>query len=409
METYAPASAFGWLDLDSAASDRAAQLMRALDEPGTLDPLGLGAIRDVFSNVLAPGTSTIQTRLRYFLFVPWICQGIERADVTPAQFPARLRADEARLITYLRHLGPHRGVQGYSAGEELSRMPSEAYWGGLGSWGFRRLNLSIREYARQIQVLARRTEPDDDGNPIAASPSMWARLPEPPDGFLRADIDFTLTLEEATVIVDHIRRLHPRSLLAEACRFPTEAAAAPWPWELPASRLSVPLRETLHHARCVSELTVGPQHVYNLLLARRATTELGWDSSGVTVEIEVDLAEWVALMGERSVVLQAWASDLEAFWGYVAAFDRIPPPSVSFVNEMVTRAAFDPEAFIEDPVVHRLIRDREVRLKGSRARLGPRAALENWNQARFGGPLVYRWPIARSYLFDLGAAMAGGQ
>lgn len=44
------------------------------NEPGTLDELGIGSIRDTFSDELFPGTSTIQTRARYFLFVPWIMQ-----------------------------------------------------------------------------------------------------------------------------------------------------------------------------------------------------------------------------------------------------------------------------------------------------------------------------------------------
>jgi hypothetical protein len=64
---YIPFSSVGWLDLDDAASRRIGELIHALQEPGTLDPLGLGSIRDVFSDLLAPGVSTIQTRLRYFV------------------------------------------------------------------------------------------------------------------------------------------------------------------------------------------------------------------------------------------------------------------------------------------------------------------------------------------------------
>lgn len=409
MRTYAPASALGWLDLDAAASERAAVLLRAFEEPGTLDPLGLGAVRDAFSEVIAPGTSTIQTRLRYFLFIPWICQRIERDGVAALDFPGRLRADEARLITCLRHLGQNQGVQGFNSGAALRRMPSEAYWGGLGRWGIRRLDLSIREYGRRIgEVGRRRVELDDDRNPISASPSMWAPVPGPPDGFLAGDIAFDLAADEAVFLVDQIRRTCAGSVLAEACRFPGEAADADLPWDLPAHRVSPSLVETLHHARCVSELTLGAQHVYNLLLARRAAAELGWEVSGVTDAVEADLAEWVASIEERSDVLRAWVEDLEGFWGHLARFGSVPAATVAFVSEMVRRASADPEEFIVDPVAHQWIRDREIRLKGTRARLGPRAALETWNQARFGGPLVYRWPIARSYLRDLAGALEAG-
>lgn len=61
MSAYAPASSLGWLDLDAAASERVGTLLRSLEEPGTLDALGLGSVRDAFSSMLSPGTSTIQT------------------------------------------------------------------------------------------------------------------------------------------------------------------------------------------------------------------------------------------------------------------------------------------------------------------------------------------------------------
>lgn len=123
---YVPESSLGWLDFDSAASERVGELLRALDEPGTLDVLGLGTVRDAFSGMLNPGTSTIQTRLRYFLFVPWICARLEAQRVPPGEFSRRLRDDEARLIDCLRHLGHNQGVIGYTAGRSLKRMPSDA-------------------------------------------------------------------------------------------------------------------------------------------------------------------------------------------------------------------------------------------------------------------------------------------
>lgn len=150
MVGYSPASSLGWLDFDAAASDRAATLLRAFEEPGTLDPIGLGSIRDAFSELLSPGTSTVQTRLRYFIFLPWIFQRLERERVGPTDFPRRLRHLEATLIDCLRHLGPNQGVQGFTSGKDLQRMPSEAYWGGLGSWGVRRLDLTIAEYGQRI-------------------------------------------------------------------------------------------------------------------------------------------------------------------------------------------------------------------------------------------------------------------
>ncbi|MYI19623.1 MAG: hypothetical protein F4121_05920 [Acidimicrobiia bacterium] len=215
MTTYAPASSLGWLDLDATASERVGTLLRSLEEPGTLDELGLGTVRDAFSGMLSPGTSTIQTRLRYFIFLPWIFARLERQRVAPADFARRLREDEARLIDCLRHLGPNNGVIGYTAGRDLKRMPSEAYWGGLGSWGLRRLKLSIAEYGQRAAALGRlQPARDDDRNATDRSVSMWAPIPSPPEDFLRGDITLELRRDEAQVLVDHIRRHHAGTLLA---------------------------------------------------------------------------------------------------------------------------------------------------------------------------------------------------
>lgn len=42
-----------------------------------IDPLGLGPVRDALSETLFPGISTIQTRARYFPFVPWIYRSLD--------------------------------------------------------------------------------------------------------------------------------------------------------------------------------------------------------------------------------------------------------------------------------------------------------------------------------------------
>jgi hypothetical protein len=408
LTEYAPSSSVGWLDLDSAASERVGTLLRSLEEPGTLDALGLGSVRDAFSAMLSPGTSTIQTRIRYFLFLPWICARLEAERARPADFARRLRDDEARLIDCLRHLGPNQGVIGYTAGRELKRMPSEAYWAGLVSWGLRRLDLSIAEYGQRAAALGRnRPDRDDDGHTIVSTASMWAAIPSPPEDFLHADITFDLRRDEALVLVDHIRQKHPGTLLAFLCGRPDIPVDIVYPWDLLSDGLPGQLAEVLHHARCFSELTVGPQHVYNLLLARKAKAELGWDTDELEANELDHIGDWVELVADRYEELRAWVDDLPEFWNFLAEHN-ISAPTRDFLTAMATRAITNPAGFAEDPAVHARIRDREIRLKSKRARLAHRSALENWNQGPFGGQLNYRWPITRSYLTDIAAGLRAG-
>lgn len=405
--SYSPESSVGWLDLDEAASERVTELLRALEEPGTLDPLGLGSVRDAFSAMLAPGTSTVQTRVRYFVFLPWIFKQLEAERVAPGAFAGRLRHHEARLIDCLRHLGRNEGVIGSRAGNKVVRLPSEIYWGGLGAWGVRRYDLSLSEYGKRAAVLAGRgADRDDDGNTTSTGPSMWVALPEAPDDFLGETIGFELELEEATFLVDQIRQRHPGSLLATMCSRPDEAAAADFPWELRGPALSTELDDVLRHAQCFSELTVGPQHVYNVLLARRARTELQWDTTALEDSETAKLADWASTLADRRSELQEWADELHSFWALVGPGANIPEPTRVFIERIAQRALEDPGAFAEDPAVHALLREREIRLKTKRARLANRSALEAWNGEPFGSQLSFRWPIARSYLADLAAGLA---
>ena len=405
---YAPASSLGWLDLDDAARERVGTLLRALEEPGTLDVLGLGTVRDAFSAILSPGTSTIQTRLRYFIFLPWIFAGLETQRVSPAEYRRRLREDEARLIDCLRHLGSNQGVIGYTAGRDLKRMPSEAYWGGMGTWGLRRLDFSITEYGQMAATLGRhRPERDDDNNAAKRTVSMWAQLPPAPEDFLQGDITFDLGPDEAHLLADHIRRHHKGTLLAVLCGMPGLAADVAYPWELPTNGMPDQLVEVLRHARCFSELTVGPQHVYNVLLARKARQEFGWDTHELESRQLDHLVDWAQLIADGHEDFRSWAADLPEFWSFLAEHG-VSAGARDFVTAMVTRAVDDPEGFVDDPAVHRRIRDREIRLKSKRARLAHRAALENWNQASFGGQFDYRWGITRSYLADIAAGLTAG-
>ena len=403
---YVPESSLGWLDFDSAASQQVGELLRALDEPGTLDVLGLGTVRDAFSGMLNPGTSTIQTRLRYFMFVPWICAELEAQRVAPADFARRLRDDEARLIDCLRHLGHNQGVIGFTAGRNLKRMPSDAYWGGLWTWGLRRMDLSLSEYGQRAAAIGRhQPDRDDDDNATTRAVSMWAQLPPRPDDFLQADITFELTSEEAQVLVDHIRRRHAGTLLAVLCATPQAAEDVDYPWELPADNMPGQLVEILRHAQNFSELTAGPQHLYNVLVARQAREELAWDTHELETNELARLDDWSGRIAARIDDVRSWVADLPAFWALLHDYG-VNLGVREFVNAMVERIADDPEGVAEDSAVHRRIRDRELRLKSKRARLAHRSALENWNGLGVGGQFDYRWGITQSYMSDIAAALA---
>src|SRR2546430_10625723 len=105
-------SAFAWLSYSESERRKALDVISFFREQDTRDELGIGAIRDAFADLLFPGTSTIQTRARYFLFIPWIYLDLERRAVSSASISRHARANEIRLIAALAEPGAADGPIG---------------------------------------------------------------------------------------------------------------------------------------------------------------------------------------------------------------------------------------------------------------------------------------------------------
>ena len=127
-------STLTWIDHDASARERSLRILALFQEKESRDELGLGGIRDSFADQLFPGTSTIQTRLRYMLFVPWIYKNLEDRRVSPGDFARRADEAERDLIDTMRNTDEREaGVFGGQAGRQLKRLPSSVYWAGLGA------------------------------------------------------------------------------------------------------------------------------------------------------------------------------------------------------------------------------------------------------------------------------------
>jgi len=87
-------STFSWVDFAEDDRRKMSEVIALFREQDTRDELGLGGIRDTFADLLFPATSTIQTRARYFLFIPWVYQELERRRTLPADIERLARRDE---------------------------------------------------------------------------------------------------------------------------------------------------------------------------------------------------------------------------------------------------------------------------------------------------------------------------
>jgi uncharacterized protein DUF6361 len=354
----------------------------------------------------------VQTRLRYFLFAPWICQAVADKRPTRSAFVGRLRERELDLIASLKHAGPGQGIIGYRAGGRLTRLPTSVYWSGLGVWRIRqRTWQSIDDYR---DMVTRRGgtfvgQRDDDGAVLDGGLALWdPDLPRAPEGFLNEDTAIVPTSDEA----DYLRRRMASTRLGGLPTSPSLLSwmtrdAATWsaqktPWSGPTEDLPEPVAALLEHARCFSTTVLGAQLLYNLLLAEQGQIAAGMDTTALRDRIQAQLGDWAdRISSDRK--LPGWWATPNAFWAAVlAAGCRVRPSTRALLDRWITAAITDPGAAIADDRLRHGIRDQELVLKGRYARLGNLAALQSWNgEAMGGGRMNFRWGTVSRFLNDL--------
>ena len=142
----------GWIDFSKEDRQKALDVINLLSEQGAVDELGIGIVRDAFANYFFQGTSTIQTRAKYFLIVPYILRdaidGRYGKDVN--RILRAIDAEEKECGIKLLEANPKaEGVIGTRVLPKgwVARKPSDIYWNGIRTYGiFCDYGLSIPEY-----------------------------------------------------------------------------------------------------------------------------------------------------------------------------------------------------------------------------------------------------------------------
>jgi len=380
------------------------QLMALFQAKESRDELGLGAIRDSFSDQLFPGTSTIQTRLRYMLFVPWIYQGLENKR-TPANIFA-VQADklERALVQPLIDSEDNSGVFGKTAGKRLKRLPSSVYWSGLGAWGIRLMDLSQSEYHLQINDTYRnldrikrneschKSRGDDADFDHRKSAANWhPKLPAMPVGFPE-HVELKLTKDESAFFQECIKQRYPQSLLAFLV-FNAKPAVTDFPWQHPDYRwFSDTQKNLLKHARLFSDVMHGAALSYNFQLSQRS------NKKDLIKHYEDCFDEWQKNLNVEEI--KAWS--LQQLWQLTNIQGHIiSEPTRTFVQRWVELVRLSAKGLLRHEEGRLLIEHREIKLKGARSRFKNETALAQWGGSSGVDRLNYRWPNVKVLLDDL--------
>lgn len=394
-----------WLDLTSRDRDQVQKLISLFDEKGTLDEMGIGPIRDAFSNCLFPGVNTLQTHLRYVLFIPWIYRRLETKRHDPSTLPDTLREEELGLIRPLA-LTTEQGVIGIRSGSSIRQLPSNIYWNCLTQWGiflksgsqswFHSNFHRLRETAREASQRSRH----DSDDPITSFQIWHPKIPPAPQDFPRV-ASFDLSTEEASFIQEQIKINCQGSLLAHIAAAPFKKLPESF-WEVPVCEKNNPLVfEAVENARRFSLFAQSMTLLYRLMLAQLIEKEFKESfigqigSDAFTQPLKKWAAEWAK---ENSNF------DPNILWGFLARIGYRPSiPTKNFINGWANQLAkIEPHEIGSDKVMRDLVHERECRLKGpKRARLANQDKRRDWFEPTGSGRLDFNWYKAKVHLQEL--------
>ena len=392
------ASRLGWVDQDDRQRQAMISVVELFKDENTVDELGIGSIRDSVADALFPGTSVLLTRARYLLMIPWLLQQVTSTSTDVREAAARLRQLEGRLIHSLLRGGEQDGVIGRLAKDDLKRMPSVAYWNALGYFGIRRSDVSIEGLLRQ-DISSRlghlhSAAPDDPGAERDRHvSSLHPDLPAPPED-LMVSSTLSLTADEADFLRERMELSSAGTLFAWLLEQGVPSVQD-YVWqhetldEFPAQAA-----EYVDAGRRFHTLVHGAALAYNSLLAQAR------DDDDLISQYDERIDLWSLELEDEQPLSDGWTVDV--LWSLMAR--RGTPVRLgtqSFVTSWVRAVTEHGARAATEPEVRSLIRQRELSLKGGRARVANRAALNAWTGGSGLVRLDYRWTVARRLMNDV--------
>lgn len=140
----------GWIDFSKDERSKVLSVIDMLSEPEAVDELGIGTIRDSFSRILFPGVTSIQTRAKYLVLIPYTLLELERSKETKVDaFFKELDDKEKECARKLLETSDDGviGSRSIRSGRWVKRKPSDIYWNGLRTYGiFTEPHLSLSDY-----------------------------------------------------------------------------------------------------------------------------------------------------------------------------------------------------------------------------------------------------------------------
>lgn len=394
-------SRLAWLDFSAEEQRRTREMLRLFEETESRDELGIGQVRDAFSDLLFPGTSVLLTRARYFLIVPWCA---ETADKTAHwKYPLTMDAVERRALIALKSsAGDELGIIGARAGAAVKNLPSVIYAHALERYGIAREPV---ESVVEGEELGEHATRHARGRWVSSLPSVPHGFPDVIEGGVH------LTRDEAGWLAEQIASNSPGSYLTHLLHSGLPVDGVDWPWAHPAlTTAEQDMRTLVQDAELFSLAMHGAALLYNLLIAEWYEKEGFSGARSTAKDYREALGDWVE---------QVTSHQLRPSWDTSAMWDRVVAQNPRITANVRARRFIsdwldvfltgDVDGVADSKPLRRLVAERERAVKGPQSRLRNEKLLRNWAGASGSGRLAYRWGNVATLIGDIhaGSEVAG--
>ena len=401
-------SELGWVDFSSEDRERVRHVMAMMREPGTLDELGIGQIRDAFADLLFPGISTIQTRAKYFITVPRIlrdyyalCSANKRKAPPIESYLKEAENNVAKRLTKV-HGDDETGIIGRTQIDKggVARRPSSVYWNGLRQLGIIDTQSSLAEFCRHYGNI--KTRPDsaisefgeDDISNLNAK--QIVHLPKGHSGNWQEDLTLNLNVNEAKFLVNKVKnaknlqhsvlgQLYLHGLTDEALSLNDEFVSGFTQLQAflnKQSEVSALCKSRLGAAEAFSLAMEGAHLRYNIVLAKNN----GFDEK--VAEYEGDYNNWAEIAKNS---LHENSADN---WFNIAEIKAIRSETKNFIQQFIKQV----QTGTSLKEIDTLVESQAKNNKKKRSLLYKKLTQQGWVGIR---RLDYRWSAARPILADI--------
>ena len=389
----------GWVDFSKTERSKILSVLDLLGEKGVLDEMGISQIRDAYSDLFFPGTSTIQTRAKYFFIVPYAFKDLEfNSQYDYLKLRKTFNDTEERCgHIFLENNSDENGVIGkrsIQGGSWVSRTPASIYWAGLRKYGFFKGKMSIDQYIRLIAVQKQNMsgainlgngsdEGHDDKNAGDFQKMHLLNIPTYKRNWID-DLDIKLTFEEGQFLKGQIMETCPDSLMAHVLRQDIrEFIDIPSFSNLEAIIFRFPkdIRDNYRKAYSFSEFCFALRVVYNLIVSENKNEKANEEFSNLDLKSISKI-------------------DVDSIMNSLGIFN---PYLRNFLKD--SRQAMKDDDLEE---LKNIIRRREVFLKGINRSKTAHPGEYDANEWFAGERLDYRFSIAKNIIADIYDSEEGG-